>query len=356
MEELFLPGEHERVFRCSDDAAGYLSFIAIHNTVAGPAVGGTRLWHYASESAALEDVLRLSSGMTRKTAVAGIPLGGGKSVIMAPPGASVDRGALFRAHGRFIERLGGEYITAEDVGTSPADMAIVRTETAHVAGLPDGMGDPGPFTARGVYYALKAAARHRWNTDDLHGRVVVIQGCGNVGLALAILLDAAGARLIVSDIDPARVERTVLATGAEAVPSERVMEVDGDILAPCALGGTLNESSAPRIRTAIVVGAANNQLATPAIGDMLARRNVLYVPDYVANAGGVFSGCGEILGWRPAEIERRIEGIGETVRQLLERAEAGSITPAAAADALAVERLADKKGERRRDASRSGRS
>jgi leucine dehydrogenase len=361
IEELFLSEEHERVFRCRDAGAGYLGFIAIHSTVAGPAVGGTRLWRYGHEADALSDVLRLSRGMTYKTAIAGIPLGGGKSVIVAPANGIASREALFRAHGRFIERLEGRYITAEDVGTSPEDMAIVRQETVHVAGLPDGMGDPGPFTARGVHQAMCAAALHRWGSESLRGRTVVIQGCGNVGYQLALMLCEDGARLVVSDLDPTRLARAVDRTGAEAVSAERVLEMPGDIFAPCALGGVLGADVVARLAVSVVVGAANNQLADADAAGQLASRGILYGPDYVANAGGVLSGCGELLGWTVPEVERRIHGIRETMLDVFHRAERDNVSPATAADQIAEERLRlcldmRKKDERRRDATRSGRS
>lgn len=333
---------HERVVLCRDPQVGYRGIIAIHSTAAGTAVGGTRYWRYDLEEDALTDALRLSRGMTYKNLMAGLPLGGGKSVILR---GSEDREAVFRAHGRAIERLGGLYITAEDVGTSPAEMEIIRQETQHVAGL---LGDPSPDTARGVLRAMAAAAFHRWGSDDLAGRTVAIQGCGNVGFHLAQGLAAAGARLIVADVDPGRVRRTVEATGALAVDPEEILGVEADVLAPCALGGILSEKTIPALRVEIVAGAANNQLWEEADGRRLSERGILYAPDYVANAGGVIGGCREILGWSEEETKRRIDGIYDTLLDVLRLARAEGLPPHAAADRLAEEHLATLQAERRR--------
>ncbi len=347
LEELQPGTDHERVVFCRDEESGYRGIIAIHSTVAGPAVGGTRLWSYPQEEDAVIDALRLSQGMTYKNAMAGLPLGGGKSVILAPgtPGTpgntGMDREAVFRAHGRAIERLDGQYITAEDVGTSPADMAILRRETRHVAGLPDRSGDPSPVTARGVAQAIRAAAFYRWGSDDLSGRRVAIQGCGNVGFHLARELDALGARLIVTDVDDGRVRRTVEATDAATVAPEAIFDVDADLFAPCALGGILNAQTIPRLRVEIVAGAANNQLREPADGERLQERGILYAPDYVINSGGVLGGAGrELLGWSDAEVRARVDGIYDTLLAVLRLAESEQVAPHVAADRLAEERLA----------------
>lgn len=342
MEELHPGTDHERVVFCRDDEAGYRAVIAIHSTAAGPAVGGTRLWSYPREEDAVIDALRLSRGMTYKNAMAGLPFGGGKSVILASgTGEGLDREALFLAHGRAIERLGGLYITAEDVGTSPADMAILRRETRHVGGLPDRSGDPSPVTAHGVAQAIRAAAFYRWGSDALAGRTVTIQGCGHVGFHLAQELHDLGARLVVADVDPGRVRRAVEATGAETVAPEAIFDVAADLFAPCALGGILNGETIPRLRVEIVAGAANNQLREPADGDRLRDRGILYAPDYVINAGGVLGGGGqELLGWSEAEVRERVDGIYDTLLAVLRLAEAGGVAPHVAADRLAEERLA----------------
>lgn len=345
LEEIQTGTGHERVVFCQDPEAGYRAFIAIHSTVAGTAVGGTRYWRYVHEADALTDALRLSRGMTYKNLMAGLPLGGGKSVILRPgdPGEE-DREAIFRAHGRAVERLGGLYITAEDVGTSPAEMEIIRQETLHVAGL---LGDPSPDTARGVLRALAAAARHRWGSDGLAGRTVAIQGCGNVGFHLALGLAAAGARLVVADVDPGRVRRTVEATGARAADPGEIQRVEADVFAPCALGGVLSAETIPGLRVEIVAGAANNQLWEESDGRRLNERGILYAPDYVANAGGVIGGCREILGWSEEESRRRIDGIYDTLLGVLRSAETAGLPPHAAADRLAEERLATLEAERR---------
>jgi leucine dehydrogenase len=335
MEELSTPADHERVVFCRDPEAGYRGVIAIHSTAAGPAAGGTRLWSYATEDEAVTDALRLSRGMTYKNAMAGLPLGGGKSVIFDDD--AVDREALFRAHGRFVERLGGRYLTAEDVGTSPADMAIIRKETAHVAGIAV---DPSPRTAHGVVRAMLGAARHRWGSDGLAGRTVAIQGCGHVGFHLARELQEFGASLVVTDLDPERVRRVVAATGARAVEPDEIFGVAADVFAPCALGAVLNAGTVPRLRVEIVAGAANNQLREPEDGERLRQREILYVPDYVANAGGVIGGCGEILGWSEDVVKDRVERIYDTLLEVLHLAEEQDVPPHLAADRLAEQRLA----------------
>jgi leucine dehydrogenase len=346
LEELHPGTDHERVVFCRDPEAGYRAVIAIHSTVAGPAVGGTRLWAYPCEADAVTDALRLSRGMTYKNALAGLPLGGGKAVILAGEGtaAGAGREAMLRAHGRAIERLGGLFRTAEDVGTSPADMAVLRRETRHVAGLPDGSGgsgDPSPRTAHGVVRAMMAAALHRWGSDELAGRTVAIQGCGNVGYHLAVELSRMGVRLRVCDVDPERVLRVTAATGAEGLAPDRIFGVEADLFAPCALGGVLNEETIPRLRVEIVAGAANNQLRDSGDGDRLRARGILYAPDYVVNAGGVIGGAPELLGWRDDEAAARIEGIYGTLLAVLRLAAASGVSPHAAADRLAEERLAD---------------
>jgi leucine dehydrogenase len=338
IRELHSGGEHERVVEAVDTAAGYHGIIAIHSTKLGPAVGGTRVWDYKSFDEALTDALRLSRGMTYKAALAGLPLGGGKSVIIADS-RKMNRESIFRAHGRFINHFNGQYITGEDVGTTPADMELVRQETPYAAGLAHKSGDPSPFTAHGVFRAMQAAAHHRWQTGSLSGRTVAIQGCGHVGYQLARKLHQAGAALVVTDVDPARAARVAKEFGAKQVEPEEIFNVEAEIFAPCALGGILNDGTIPRLRATIVCGAANNQLAEDRHAEALGARGILYVPDYVANAGGIINGAQE-MGRAPADSNAAIEAIYDTVLEIVTMAAAQHITPARAADRVAEARLA----------------
>ncbi|MGE0042670.1 MAG: Leu/Phe/Val dehydrogenase [Vicinamibacterales bacterium] len=329
---------HEQVTIARDPAAGYVGIVAIHSTALGPAVGGTRLRAYGSFDEALTDALRLSRGMTYKNALAGLPFGGGKSVLLGPP--PPDRAAFFRAHARVIEQLGGAYVAGEDVGTTPADMQVMAEVTRHVGGLVSGVGDPSPYTAHGVRRAMEAAADARWGPGGLAGRTVAIQGLGSVGRHLASELAGFGARLIVADVDPGRVEDAVAAHGATMADPAAIHAAAADVFAPCALGGVLDDGTIPAIRAAIVCGAANNQLLEPRHAGDLAARGILYVPDYVANAGGVISGSVDLAGWPRARMTAALDGIYDTVRWVLALADADHLTPAAAADRLAEHRLA----------------
>jgi leucine dehydrogenase len=329
---------HEQVLIGRDDASGYHGIIAVHSTALGPAVGGTRFWNYDSEDEALTDALRLSQGMTYKNALAGLPFGGGKSIIIGNS-ATRKSPALLRAHGRFVETLKGSYITAEDVGTSPADMEIVRLETEHVAGLIGRSGDPSPFTALGVFRAIQAANNFLWRIDELEGLTVAIQGCGNVGYNLAKGLHESGVRLIVADVNGENLSRVVEEFAAETVAPVEIFSVQADVFAPCALGGVLNDQTIPELRVQIVAGAANNQLLEERHGAMLRQRSILYAPDYVANAGGVLNGCIELLGWEPDVAYRKVIGIYDTVLRILKSAEEEGIPTNEAADRLAEERL-----------------
>ena len=337
--ESLVAGGHEVVAFCSDPEVGYRGIIAIHSTRLGPAVGGTRWWTYPTEDAALTDALRLSRGMSYKNALAGLPLGGGKSVILGG-GPAADRGAILRAHGRAVDRFGGRYITAEDVGTSPADMELIAETTQYVAGRERGSGDPSPYTARGVFRAMQAGARFRWGSDELTGRTVLLQGCGNVGYHLALELARAGARIVASDLDAARVARVVEETGARTAPPDRIHAVAADVYAPCALGAVINDDTLPELQVELVVGGANNQLLEPRHGDALAARNILYVPDYVANAGGVsYGGAIEVLGLPAEQAKLRVEAIYDTTLMVLGRAAEDRVSPHLAADRLAEERI-----------------
>ena len=329
---------HEQVLIAHDVLSGYHGIIAIHSTSLGPAVGGTRFWNYVSEEEALTDALRLSHGMTYKTALAGLPLGGGKSIIIGE-NTTLNREPLLRAHGRFVDTLKGRYITAEDVGTTPADMEIVRLETQHVAGLLGRSGDPSPYTARGVFRAIQASTRFRWDTDNLSGLTVAIQGCGHVGYHLAKLLHAAGAKLIVTDVTDNNMSGVVAEFAAETVGPDEIFSVRADVFAPCALGGVINDRTIPELKVQIVAGAANNQLLEERHGAALRDRNILYAPDYVANAGGVLNGCVELLGWEAEHAARKVDEIYETMLRIFESAQAQGITTNKAADRLAEDRL-----------------
>ena len=331
--------DHETVLVGRDVAFGYHGIIAIHSTSLGPAVGGTRFWNYANETDALTDALRLSRGMTYKNALAGVPLGGGKSIIIGNRQAP-NREELLRAHGRFVNTLNGRYITAEDVGTNPADMEIVRRETPYVAGLLGGSGDPSPFTARGVFRAIQASGKFLWNAGDLAGVTVSIQGCGNVGYNLAKLLHEASAKLIVADVEARNLARVVDELGAETVTPAEIFGVRAEVFAPCALGGIINDQTIPQLQLQIVAGAANNQLLEERHGTILREKNILYAPDYVANAGGILNGCTELLGWKPEEAARKIDEIYDTTLQILTGARREGISTNKAADRLAEYRLA----------------
>ena len=298
---------HEDVVFAHDPATGLRAIIAIHDTTLGPALGGCRIRDYASDDAALADVLRLSRGMSYKAALAGLPLGGGKAVILTAPGRPKTP-AMMRAMGRAVERLGGRYVTAEDVGSTVADMDEVAKATAHVGGRAGDGGDPSPFTARGVFLCLEAAVRHRLGRD-LAGVHVALKGLGHVGFALAGFLHAAGARLTVADIDAGRVAEAKRAFGAAVAPVEAIAALGADVFAPCALGGDLCAAAIPRLGAGIVCGAANNQLATAEDDIRLARRGVLYCPDYLVNAGGVISVARKPLGLTPEAVEAKLAGL-----------------------------------------------
>ncbi|HEU0076431.1 MAG TPA: Glu/Leu/Phe/Val dehydrogenase dimerization domain-containing protein, partial [Longimicrobiaceae bacterium] len=311
IEELEVPG-YERVAYAEEPEAGYRSIIAVHSTALGPAVGGTRLWRYDSRGEALTDALRLARGMTYKNALAGLPAGGGKAVILAPEPIA-DRAALFRAHGRFVAAFGGTFSTGEDVGTGPDDMAWIAEATPHVGGLAHGLGDPSPHTARGVFRAMQAAVLHARGSAELAGLTVAVQGCGNVGWNLARLLRDAGAGLVVADVDRERALRLAADFGAGVVEADAIYDEPALVFAPCALGGVLNDGTIPRLAARIVCGGANNQLLEPRHGDMLAERGILYAPDYVANGGGVIAGMGDMRGEAPAVTAARVEAIHDTM-------------------------------------------
>ncbi len=329
---------HEQFVACYDKSSGYRGIIAIHDTTLGPALGGTRFWNYKSEEEAIFDVLRLSRGMTYKNAVAGLNLGGGKAVIMGD-NRTTRREMIFRAHGRFVESLGGRYITAEDVGTSTADMDFVHMETEYVAGLETRSGDPSPVTARGVFRAIQASAKVRWGNESVEGRTIVVQGLGNVGHFLCRELHAVGAKLVVTDIDAARVRRAVDEFGARAVDPKDIYSQQGDIFAPCALGGIINDETIPQLKVEIVAGGANNQLLEQRHGEELEGRGLLYAPDYVANAGGVINVYSEVAGWTRDRALRKADEIFDTTLGVFEIAKEQGIPTYVAADRLAQRRI-----------------
>jgi len=335
---------HELVVFATDEASGLTAIVAVHNTVRGPSLGGVRVWSYADDDAAATDALRLSRAMTYKAAMADLPLGGGKTVVVVPSRGSKTP-AMFEALGRVIERLSGAYIAAEDVGSEPADMRAIAKHTRHVTGLaPEdgGSGDPSPTTAYGCFVALKATAKAVFGSEELHDRHVALQGLGHVGFALARHLHAAGAYLTVSDIDPARVSVAEKELGAASVPPDEIARVEADIFSPNALGAVLDETAIPALRVKAVCGGANNQLATPHDGEALRARGILYAPDYVVNAGGVIAMCGEYFKWKDGEVTKRVNGIGERLAHIFEEAHAAGDPTNIVADRQAEHRFARK--------------
>ena len=340
---------HEQFVAFCDAAAGLKGFIAIHSTALGPAFGGCRMWAYEDEAAAVADALRLPRGMSYKNAIAGLAYGGGKAVIMGDPHAAERRG-LFRAFGRAVDRLAGRYITAEDVGVGVEDMRAAAEETEWVAGIPRECGyrggDPSPVTARGVMAGLAAAVRHGLGRDSLAGVTVAVQGLGSVGYNLSRLLHEAGAVLKVADINPENVRRVRLEFGAEAVPADEFMSVDVDVLAPCALGGVINEETIGNIMAKVIAGAANNQLACEEDGERLAERGILYAPDYVINAGGIISVAAER---DPAATKdavlAQVDRIGGRLDKIFARSKAQGDAPHRVADEMAREIIREAEAE-----------
>jgi leucine dehydrogenase len=331
---------HEQVVFCYDKTSGLRAIIGIHDTTLGPALGGLRMWPYKSEEEALFDVLRLSRGMTYKSAAMGLNLGGGKAVIIGDPRKDKTE-EMFRAFGRFVQSLGGRYITAEDVGSTTDDMAIIRTETPHVKGLSDTSGNPSPMTAFGVFRAMQAAALKVFGTDDLSGRKVAMQGVGSVGISLVERLLNAGAKVCVTDIFPDKVEKAVQ-LGAVAVSPDEIFDQECDIFAPCALGAVLNDDTIPRLRARIVCGAANNQLLEPRHGKALKDRGILYVPDYIANGGGVINVADEVNigGYNRERALRKVSTIYDITLKVLSTAEEKGVCTHEAADMVAEDRIA----------------
>ncbi len=325
-----------------DEASGLACIIAIHDTRLGPALGGCRMRRYDREEDALFDVVRLARGMTYKGAMAGLKVGGGKSVILAPP-AVADRAKLFHAFGRFVDSLGGRYTTAEDSGTSINDMVLIREKTKHVTGLPTAMGgsgDPSPFTALGVRRGMEAAVEVILGRPSLRGLTVAVQGVGHVGMNLAREVRDAGARLAVADIDPIRAEIARKELGAEVVPLDRVLEMECDVLAPCALGAVFTHDNIKKLKCKVIAGAANNQLYDPSVGRALFELGIAYAPDYVINAGGLINVVSERDGYDAARCRTKTLAIHDTVATLFERSKRDHLSPEVVADRMADEILA----------------
>lgn len=335
--------DHVEVAFCCEPSSGLKAIIALHNLSRGPALGGCRMWPYADEAEALTDVLRLSRGMTYKSALADLPYGGGKSVIIGDPRADKSE-ALFRAMGRFVESLGGRYVIAEDVGMDVADIETMGRETAHVAGVSaGGSGDPSPATAWGVFQGIRAAVEHRLGRDDLTGVRVAVQGLGSVGFGVCRLLHGAGAKLIVSDINRDAVSRAVSELGAEAVAPEAIVAADAEVFAPCALGAVIDDRAIETLKAVIVAGSANNQLAATRHGAALRDSGRLYAPDYVINAGGVINISHETRpGGRPYDKDAafaHVARIHDTLLEIFARADEAGLPTSEAADRLAEARF-----------------
>ncbi len=333
---------HEEVVYCHNADAGLKAIIAIHNTVLGPALGGLRMWPYKTEQEALDDVLRLSRGMTYKAAVAGLNLGGGKSVIIGDPSRDKSE-ALFRALGRYINSLNGRYITAEDVGIDVNDMEYVLKETEYVTGVHQvhgGSGDPSPFTAYGTLQGIMASLNHRFGNEEVGRYSYAVQGVGHVGFELVKLLRNEGAKVFVTDINQEAVARCVDEYGCEAVGRDEIYDVDADVYAPCALGSTVSLETLPRFKFKVICGAANNQLATDECGDELERRGLIYAPDYAVNAGGLMNVSIEFDGYNRERAMRMMRSIYYNVGTIFKIAKRDNIPTWKAADRMGEERIA----------------
>ena len=333
--------DYEQLVFCQDKQSGLKAIIAIHDTTLGPALGGTRMWTYATEEAAIEDALRLAKGMTYKNAAAGLNLGGGKTVIIGDPRKDKNE-EMFRAFGRYIQGLNGRYITAEDVGTTVADMDLIHEETDFVTGISPAFGssgNPSPVTAYGVYRGMKAAAKEAFGTDMLEGKVVAVQGVGNVAFTLCQHLHEEGAKLIVTDINKDAVNRAVKEFGAKAVEIDEIYGVDCDIYAPCALGATINDQTIPQFKAKVIAGAANNQLKDSRHGDVIHELGIVYAPDYVINAGGVINVADELYGYNHDRAMSKVETIYNNIEKVIEISKRDKIPTYKAADRLAEERI-----------------
>lgn len=341
--------DYEELLFCQDKTSGLKAIIAIHDTTLGPALGGTRMWTYESEAAAIEDALRLARGMTYKNAAAGLNLGGGKTVIIGDPRKDKNE-EMFRAFGRFIQGLNGRYITAEDVGTTVADMDIIYEETNFVTGISEAFGssgNPSPMTALGVYTGMKACAKEAYGDDSLEGKIVAVQGVGNVAYHLLQYLHEEGAKLYITDINKEAVQRAVEQFDAIAVDPNDIYDVDCDIFAPCALGAIINDETIPRLKAKIIAGSANNQLKENRHGDVLHELGIIYAPDYVINAGGVINVADELLGYNRERAKKKVEGIYQNIEKVFAISKRDNIPTYVAADRMAEERIEKMRKSRR---------
>ncbi|GKV68133.1 leucine dehydrogenase [Sporosarcina sp. NCCP-2716] len=333
--------DYEQLVICQDKTTGLKAFIAIHDTTLGPALGGTRMWTYASEEEAIEDALRLARGMTYKNAAAGLNLGGGKAVIMGNPKTDKND-EMFRAFGRFIEGLNGRYITAEDVGTTEADMDLIHLETDYVTGVSaefGSSGNPSPITALGVYKGMKAAAKEAFGSDSLKDKTVAVQGVGNVAYTMCEYLHKEGAKLIVTDINEEAVQRAVDNFGATAVGINEIYSQEADIFSPCALGAVINDETIPQLKVKVIAGSANNQLKNPEHGDKIHEMGLVYAPDYVINSGGVINVADELDGYNRKRALKKVDTIYQTIEKIFAISKRDGIPSYVAADRLAEERI-----------------
>ncbi len=331
--------DHEQLLFCNDNATGLKAIIAVHNTVLGPSLGGTRMWAYNNEVEALTDVLRLSRGMTYKNSISGLNLGGGKAVIIGDA-RTMKSEALMRRFGKFVNSLGGKYITAEDVGISPLDMTWVNMETNHVVGLPGKSGDPSPVTAYGVYVGMKACAKEQFGSDSLSGKKVAVQGVGHVGEYLVQSLRKEGAEVYITDIHEPTLKRVADTYGAKMVGLDEIYDIEMDIYAPCALGATINDDTLGRLKCSIIAGAANNQLKQEDIhGQAVMNRGIIYAPDFALNAGGVINCYSEVKGYNSEWAMKKAEEIYQTIGNIVIRSKAENVPAYKIANKMAEERI-----------------
>lgn len=340
--------DHEQIVFCHDKDTGLKAIIGIHNTVLGPALGGTRMWKYNNEWEALNDVLRLSRGMTYKSAISGLNLGGGKAVIIGD--AKVDKTSeMIAKFGEFVHSLSGRYITAEDVGTTTPDMDLIREITPHVTGISEskgGSGNPSPVTGFGVFMGLKAAHNFAFGSDNLEGKKIMVQGIGHVGETLVSYLTKEGANVLIADINEERLQEVATKYGATIYRGNDLYAEEVDIYAPCALGATINDETVAKIKAKVIAGAANNQLANETVhGQILKDRGIVYAPDFLINAGGIINVYGEIVGYGKEEALKRTENIYNTTLQTLNFAKENDITTHQAAFQVAQQRIDAKKAE-----------
>jgi leucine dehydrogenase len=330
---------HEQLLFCNDNDTGLKAIIAIHNTTLGPALGGTRMWKYNNEIEALDDVLRLSRGMTYKNSISGLNLGGGKAVIIGDA-RTMKSEALFRRFGKFVNSLSGKYITAEDVGINPLDMAYVGMETNHVVGLPGKSGDPSPVTAYGTYMGIKACVKQQFGSDSLSGKVVAVQGVGHVGEYLVELLTKEGAKVYISDIHESLLKRVAEKYRVNVVGLSDIYDLEMDVYAPCALGSTLNDNTLNRLKCSIIAGAANNQLQQEDIhGKIVMEKGMIYAPDFALNAGGVINCYSEVKGFSSEWAMRKSEEIYTTIYNIVKRSKVENIPTYEIANKMAEERI-----------------